>query len=534
MKRCDGSRRWRRLSPRAPPEGPSVIARLRQAAPFLIGLVLFVAALEVLRVELRAVTWHELSADVWRTPPAAAHRRAGAHGAQLRRAHRLRPARLRLHRQDAAARPDRRRVVSRLRHLEQRRLRDALGRLGALPLLHALGRHRGGAVADRVLLLGHVLAGAARAGRVEPRDGAVPGGQRRPVRARWLPQSAGCSSLVSPAYLALTLVRSAPLRLGRFELPLPTPAIALGQVLISAIDWALAGAVLYVLLPPQAPGVPRVPRRLPRGHSARHGQPRARRRRGLRGADGAAAAPVPDLRRAPARARGVPRGLLPPAARRRRSWGSSSTKCGCGASRCRRATATLGRLAEELTPRALAALTFVAGLVLLLSGATPAAAGRLALLDRIVPLGVIETSHFLGSIAGAALLDPVARARAPARCRLLRHGHHARRRHRRVAAEGLRLRGGGAAPAHAADPLARPPGLRSARRVLRDALLADVARRRRRRGRRLGVARDVRVQARGLLERAVVAVRAAGRGVAVPARLGRRRHRCCCSSRWRA
>ena len=45
-------------------------SRLRQAAPFAAGLVLFVVALEVLRVELRAVTWRELSADVWSTPAA--------------------------------------------------------------------------------------------------------------------------------------------------------------------------------------------------------------------------------------------------------------------------------------------------------------------------------------------------------------------------------------------------------------------------------------------------------------------------------
>src|SRR6185503_13452412 len=73
-------------------------------------------------------------------------------------------------------------------------------------------------------------------------------------------------------------------------------------------------------------------------------------------------------------------------------------------SQAARATAFLGRLSEELTPRLLAVFTFLAGLVLLFSGATPAAAGRLALLDRVVPLGVIETSHFAGSVVGAALL----------------------------------------------------------------------------------------------------------------------------------
>ena len=38
--------------------------RIRQALPALIGLVLFLAALEVLRLELRAVSWPELTRDV--------------------------------------------------------------------------------------------------------------------------------------------------------------------------------------------------------------------------------------------------------------------------------------------------------------------------------------------------------------------------------------------------------------------------------------------------------------------------------------
>jgi len=69
-----------------------------------------------------------------------------------------------------------------------------------------------------------------------------------------------------------------------------------------------------------------------------------------------------------------------------------------------RASAAVGRLTEEWTPRALAMLTFLSGIVLLLSGATPAAEGRLSQLDRMLPLGIIETSHFVGSIAGAVLL----------------------------------------------------------------------------------------------------------------------------------
>ena len=69
-----------------------------------------------------------------------------------------------------------------------------------------------------------------------------------------------------------------------------------------------------------------------------------------------------------------------------------------------RASALLGQLTEQLTPRLLAVFTFLSGLVLLFSGATPAAAGRLEQLSRVLPLGVIEASHFLGSVAGAALL----------------------------------------------------------------------------------------------------------------------------------
>jgi len=62
------------------------------------------------------------------------------------------------------------------------------------------------------------------------------------------------------------------------------------------------------------------------------------------------------------------------------------------------------RWVAALAPQVLGALTFVAGTVLLFSGAVPAAAGRLALLNRVVALPVIEASHFVASLAGAALL----------------------------------------------------------------------------------------------------------------------------------
>ena len=64
----------------------------------------------------------------------------------------------------------------------------------------------------------------------------------------------------------------------------------------------------------------------------------------------------------------------------------------------------LGRVTEQFTPRVLATFTFLGGLVLLFSGATPASDARLAVLGRVLPLQVIEASHFLASVAGAGLL----------------------------------------------------------------------------------------------------------------------------------
>jgi len=55
-------------------------------------------------------------------------------------------------------------------------------------------------------------------------------------------------------------------------------------------------------------------------------------------------------------------------------------------------------------PQVLSAATFIAGVILLFSGATPSARDRLSALDRVLPLGVIELSHLAGSLAGAGLV----------------------------------------------------------------------------------------------------------------------------------
>ena len=62
------------------------------------------------------------------------------------------------------------------------------------------------------------------------------------------------------------------------------------------------------------------------------------------------------------------------------------------------------RYGPTLLPTVLSVATFIAGLVLLMSGAVPAERGRIAILDRILPLGIIELSHLTGSLLGAALV----------------------------------------------------------------------------------------------------------------------------------
>ena len=63
-----------------------------------------------------------------------------------------------------------------------------------------------------------------------------------------------------------------------------------------------------------------------------------------------------------------------------------------------------GRWITLLTPHVLTFTTFAGGIILLISGATPAVKSRLSWLNDFLPLPVIEVSHFLGSLAGAGLI----------------------------------------------------------------------------------------------------------------------------------
>ena len=68
------------------------------------------------------------------------------------------------------------------------------------------------------------------------------------------------------------------------------------------------------------------------------------------------------------------------------------------------AATAVTQAAVSLAPLLLAAYTFIIGVMLLISGVTPATDEATELLSLHVPLPVVEASHFIGSVAGLAML----------------------------------------------------------------------------------------------------------------------------------
>lgn len=219
----------------------------------------------------------------------------------------------------------------------------------------------------------------------------------------WVARASGASLLAFVlAYFALVVLRRQPLRLFGYEIRLPNIRITLAQLLISVTDIGFAASVLYVLLPAetsityvaflglfvfgsaigtlsQVPGgvgvfeaamlllMPTVP------------------------ADALLAAIL---------AYRVIYFILPLiAAGGLLAWlelrGQSAKSL--------RLRGSLS-MARFMAPQLLGTLTFLTGVLLLLSGATPAVATRIAFLRGILPLSLVEVSHLLSSALGFALL----------------------------------------------------------------------------------------------------------------------------------
>ena len=209
--------------------------------------------------------------------------------------------------------------------------------------------------------------------------------------------------LVSAGYALLPLWRKTPVEFRGFSIPVPEAALVGGQFALSILDWALAAAVLYPLLPQSdlplttllaaflTAQILGLVSHVPGGLGVFESVMVVLLRPHLSAGE---VLPALVLYR-------VVYYLLPLVAALLILVADEIHQRRDQAERVR---AVFGALAAEVVPRVLAMFTFLAGAVLLFSGATPAAEGRLAWLADVLPLPVVEASHFLGSVMGVALL----------------------------------------------------------------------------------------------------------------------------------
>lgn len=210
--------------------------------------------------------------------------------------------------------------------------------------------------------------------------------------------------VMAGAYLAANLLRHPTLRIWRWELPLPGPGWTLAQVGVASLDWSLAAAVLFVALP--AGSDLSYPGFLGLFLLAQFLGLLSQSPGGLGVFDTvmvlllAPALPAAEVLGALLVYRAVYY-LLPLTLaalllaifeiyERRESLGQVA--------------GTVGRWGPAVVPRVMSALAFFGGTVLLISGSTPAVDSRLGWLNDLLPLPLIEISHFLGSLAGILLL----------------------------------------------------------------------------------------------------------------------------------
>jgi phosphatidylglycerol lysyltransferase len=205
-------------------------------------------------------------------------------------------------------------------------------------------------------------------------------------------------------YIVVIILIKKPLRIRGWEFESPGLALSLGQILISSLDWAVAAAVLYVLLPQniavtysQFLGIFLLAQLVGLVSSVPGGLGVFETAILLLMSEyGETAAIVGSLL-----LYRVIYYLLP--------LMIASVLLGLYEFLLKRHVVLLvGRLisgfGKVIIPDVFAFGTFIAGAFMLFSGVLPAAKGRLEFLSDFLPLSAIEISHFLSSIIGAALL----------------------------------------------------------------------------------------------------------------------------------
>ncbi len=205
------------------------------------------------------------------------------------------------------------------------------------------------------------------------------------------------------AYLVWASFARQPLEIRGWALRQPGSTLALAQLALGITDFALAGAVLWVLLPPEAAiGFPAFAGVYAAGIAV--GMLSAVPA-GLGVFEAAVVLMLP----------GVPiDGLLGSLLAYRAVYYVAPLLTGAllfageelraQRKHLARAQAFASAYVAPVVPQVTATLTFVAGGVLLLSGATPAVDARIGALRELLPLAILEVSHLVGSLVGLALV----------------------------------------------------------------------------------------------------------------------------------
>ena len=208
---------------------------------------------------------------------------------------------------------------------------------------------------------------------------------------------------VVAAYLWLVCTRHQPLRFRSLVIPVPKPHIAFAQVAVACADLLCAAAVLYVLLPHQAAisfaafaGIYLIA--IAAGVVSN-----------VPGGIGVFEAVLLFLLQAVPKDRLLGALVVYRAIYYFAPFAIALTLLGAHELWAHRGPAVrLVQLARTfliaVTPQAISIAVFIAGAVLLFSGATPGLGNRLDLLRDYLPLPILELSHLLGSAVGVGLL----------------------------------------------------------------------------------------------------------------------------------
>lgn len=223
------------------------------------------------------------------------------------------------------------------------------------------------------------------------------------VIAPALHRAIGAAVLVLVGALLLTLRRVSAIRIGRWSLALPSPRQSAALIVVATVDMAIASAALFVLVPDMAFSL------FPTFFLAYVLAVIATLISHVPGGVGVFEAVIiaslpsvdPSSLVAALVAYRVVYYLLPLigatiwlAYHERRVWQQPVSN----------ALSATHAAAASFAPVLLAALAFVGGAILLVSGSLPALPDRLRLLRDLVPLPFVEASHIAASLAGTGLL----------------------------------------------------------------------------------------------------------------------------------